>query len=396
MGLLDMLFGGDGQPQQNSLPMEELRQLGLSDGLINYYQQEQAKAQKAQMWNNAINGAANIASGFQGMGARFGGGGDGGGGSSGPGANSPLGLDGLVDRALKFSQIRSQLQNQQRMNEIRKVIAADPRLTAEQKASMTPEAYMEIMQKSAAAQLGPGKIDIKYDKDNRPIAAWDEVNQRMVPSEELQQRGIQLATGMPPSTMIEMEDNLRKEVSSSPEAKLYGQAEPIFRSMVGSATSDTGASDIDFIYGIGKILDPGSVIRDNDMLVVSKSSPYAEFLQGLVSSVSGGGKLTGETRMRLLDMVQNRMVQLKMSNDEIVSGVKSRAKERGIDPSRVVPREYAPLPAVPVFSQKLNQWIPQEFTDRLRSVDIRENPEVIDDFNKRFGDGMAQRVLRIR
>jgi hypothetical protein len=282
------------------------------------------------------------------------------------------------------------------MNEIRKVIAADPRLTAEQKASMTPEAYMEIMQKSAAAQLGPGKIDIKYDKDNRPIAAWDEVNQRMVPSEELQQRGIQLATGMPPSTMVEMEDNLRKEVSSSADAKLYGQADPIFRSMIGSATSDTGASDIDFIYGIGKILDPGSVIRDNDMLVVSKSSPYAEFLQGLVSSVSGGGKLTGETRMRLLDMVQNRMVQLKMANDEIVSGVKSRAKERGIDPSRVVPREYAPLPAVPVFSQKLNQWIPQEFTERLRSVDIRENPEVIDDFNKRFGDGMAQRVLRIR
>lgn len=124
MGLLDMLFGGDGQPQQNNLPIDELRQLGLSDGLINYYQQEQAKAQKAQMWNNAINGVANIASGAQGMGARFGGGGDGGGGSSGPGANTPLSLDGLVDRALKFSQIREGISKQKQAAEARAAIPA--------------------------------------------------------------------------------------------------------------------------------------------------------------------------------------------------------------------------------------------------------------------------------
>lgn len=159
MGLLDMLFGGESQPQQNSLPMEELRQLGLSDGLINYYQQEQAKAQKAQMWNNVINGAANIASGAQGMGARFGGGGEGGGGSSGPGANTPLSLDGLVDRALKFSQVRSAMQSQQNLAQIRRAIAADPNLTPEQKSAMTPEAYVDII-KSQATDKGPEAVQI--------------------------------------------------------------------------------------------------------------------------------------------------------------------------------------------------------------------------------------------
>lgn len=161
MGLLDMLFGGESQPQQNSLPMEELRQLGLSDGLINYYQQEQAKAQKAAMWNNVINGAANIASGAQGMGARFGGGGDGGGGSSGPGANTPLSLDGLVDRAMKFSQLRSQIQGQQNLAELRKAIAADPNLTPQQRQVFTanPALYDDVI-KEQVTDKGPAEAQI--------------------------------------------------------------------------------------------------------------------------------------------------------------------------------------------------------------------------------------------
>jgi hypothetical protein len=169
MGLLDMLFGGDGQPQQNSLPMDELRQLGLSDGLINYYQQEQAKAQKAQMWNNAINGVANIASGAQGMGPRFGGGGDGGGGSSGPGANTPLGLDGLVDRALKFSQIREGIAKQRQSAEAR---AAIPELakalgidvkTAAALIDQLPSMYKENWQAGLEAKAPIRKGDALLD-----------------------------------------------------------------------------------------------------------------------------------------------------------------------------------------------------------------------------------------
>lgn len=157
MGLLDMIFGGDSQPQQNNLPMEELRQLGLSDGLINYYQQEQAKAQKQAMWNNLFNGAANIASGAQGMGARFGGGSDGSGGSSGPGANTPLSLDGLVDRALKFSQVREGLAKQRQSAEAR---AAIPQLA---KALGIPE--------SMAAGLIDKLPDMYVQRQNADFAA---------------------------------------------------------------------------------------------------------------------------------------------------------------------------------------------------------------------------------
>lgn len=388
MGLLDMLFGGDGQPQQNSLPMEELRQLGLSDGLINYYQQEQAKAQKNAMWNNVIAGAANIASGIQGMGPRFGGGGDGGGGSSGPGANSPLGLDGLVDRAMKFSQLREGIAKQQSVAELKRAIMADPNLTPAQKqaALVDPTIYKNYIEN----QLKPSEIDVKFDADNRPVAAWDKTRNVMLPPEEAAKRGIQLASGMAPSKAMDIEDSLRKEARSALEVSRYAEADPVYRSMVNNATVDTGAADLDLVYGIGKILDPNSVVREGEMVMVNKTSPFAEMLQGYVNSISGQGKLTPETRSRLLEMARGRMGELRSAYDDVIGGVTSRAKERGIDPSRVKTREYAPLPDAPIYSPNARGFIPQQAIS-----DLRNNPtqEEMAQFDAAFGQGAARRAL---
>lgn len=388
MGLLDMLFGGESQPQQNSLPMEELRQLGLSDGLINYYQQEQAKAQKAAMWNNVINGAANIASGAQGMGARFGGGGDGGGGASGPGANTPLALDGLIERALKFSQIREGMAKQQSMAQLKQMIAADPNLTPAQKqaALVDPSIYKSYIEN----QLKPSEIDVKFDADNRPVAAWDKTKNVMLPPEEASKRGIQLASGMAPSKAMDIEDSLRKEARGALEVSRYAEADPVFRSMVNNATVDTGAADLDLVYGIGKILDPNSVVREGEMVMVNKTSPFAEMLQGYVNSISGQGKLTPETRSRLLEMARGRMGELRSAYDEVIGGVSSRAKERGIDPNRVKTRDYAPLPDAPVYSPVARAFVPQEAIAELRQ---NPTPQEMAQFDAAFGAGTARRVL---
>lgn len=395
MGLLDMLFGGDGQPQQNNLPMEELRQLGLSDGLINYYQQEQAKAQKAAMWNNLFNGAANIASGAQGMGARFGGSGDGGGGSSGPGANTPLSLDGLVDRALKFSQVRSAMLGQQNIAAIRQAIAADPNLSPQEKQAYgtNPEAYLKLIEKSVERRTAPDDIKIEYDSDKRPVAAFSTKNQRMLSQDELEKANITLAGGLAPSKMMEMEDNLRKEYTGSGETKRYIEADPIYRSMVKSATNDTGAADLDLVYGIGKIMDPGSVVREGEMVMVNRSSPFAEMLQGYIGSIQGQGKLTPETRARLIEMARTRMGELRAAHDEIAGGVKSRAEERKIDPSRVLSRKYDELPEAPLWSGKENMWLPMEAIQSLRS---NPSPERQQTFDEKFGAGMSARILRGR
>lgn len=396
MGLLDMLFGGNDQPQQNSLPMDELRQLGLSDGLINYYQQEQAKAQKAAMWNNAINGVANIASGAQGMGPRFGGAGDGsGGGSGGPGANTPLSLDGLVDRALKFSQIRQAMMSQQNIAQIRQAIASDPNLSAQEKQAYAtnPEAYLKLIEKGVERRTAPDDLDIKYDPDNRVVGAFNKKTQTMLSPEEAANRGINYATGAPPSKLAESENQLLGNYMSSPEVKTYASADPIYRSIVKSATTDTGASDLDMVYGIAKILDPTSVVREGEIQMAGSTGGTVALFQGLINQINGGAKLPPETRARLLEMAQNRMGELRGAHDQVVSQLDQISGRRGLNKDNIVTRRYDPLPDAPIYSAKRSVWIPNGAIAELRNNPTADEIAIFDDA---FGAGSARRALGVR
>lgn len=118
MGIMDMLFGGD-QAQTQSAPSINPTAInpiyGIPEGLLAEIKKEQQKAEMGQAIANLFGGAANIARGAQGgapiydpgsvAGASGGGGGSGGG----------LAIDGIVDRAMKFSQLRDMMDKRQQI-----------------------------------------------------------------------------------------------------------------------------------------------------------------------------------------------------------------------------------------------------------------------------------------
>ena len=387
MGILDFFGGGSTDNTQSQDPsFAALRELGLPQGLLDAYQKEQDQNRRMQAMQMVIGGIGNAVSGYQGMapvaapsiGASGGGGGAGGIG----------GLDGLVDRAMKFSQLRSQIQSQQSLAQLKQAIAADPNLSPMEKQAylLNTEAYLKRV-------TAPDDLEIKYDTDNRPIGVFNKKTQTMLSNEQAAQKGIQLASGMAPSKAMDMEDSLRKEHSGAGETKRYMEADPIYRSMVKSAPNDTGAADLDLVYGIGKIMDPGSVVREGEMVMVNKASPFAEMLQGYIGSIQGQGKLTPETRARLLEMARTRMGELRSAYDDVTGGITTRAVERKIDPSRVVSRKYEALPDAPMWSSQQSQWVPPDAINSLRS---NPTPERQQAFDEAFGAGASARILRGR
>lgn len=390
MGILDFFGGGDQQPAQDP-SFAALRELGLPQGLLDAYQKEQEQNRRMQAMQMVIGGIGNAVSGYQGMAPvaapSIGASGGAGGGSGGIG-----GIDGLVDRAMKFSQLREGIAKQQSMAQIRQAISADTRLSdVERKAYLTnPEAYLKLVESDVARRSAPDDIEIKYDGDGRVVGAFNKKTQAMLSPEDLSKRNINMASGLSQAKTWDMEDSLRKEYTGAGETKRYVEADPIFRSMVKSASNDTGAADLDLVYGIGKIMDPGSVVREGEMVMVNKASPFAEMLQGYIGSIQGQGKLTPETRSRLLEMARTRMGELRMAHDEITGGITSRAKERGIDPNRVLSRQYEALPDAPIYSPNARGFIPQEAIVELRS---NPTPAEIAQFETVFGQGTARRVL---
>lgn len=390
MGILDFFGGGSNQAQTPDPSMAAMRDLGMPQSLIDAYAADSEKNRRLQALQMIIGGVGNAISGAQGMApvAAPSIGGSGGGDGGGLGGS----MDGLIDRALKFSKLQEGIRAQQQMSQIRQAITSDPRLNdVERKAYLTnPEAYLKLVEGDVTRRTGPDDIRIEYDSDKRPVAAFSAKNQRMLSPEELAKANITLASGMAPSKAMDIEDSLRKEARGALEVSRYAEADPVFRSMVNNATVDTGAADLDLVYGIGKILDPNSVVREGEMVMVNKTSPFAEMLQGYVNSISGQGKLTPETRSRLLEMARGRMGELRSAYDEVIGGVSSRAKERGIDPNRVKTRDYAPLPDAPVYSPVARAFVPQEAIAELRQ---NPTPQEMAQFDAAFGAGTARRVL---
>lgn len=388
MGILDFFGDGSDKPAVNP-SMAAMRDLGMPQSLIDAYGAEQEKNRRMQAMQMIIGGIGNAVSGYQGMapvaapnlGASGGGGGD--------VAGS---MDGLLDRAMKFSKLQEGVRAQQQMAQIRQAIASDGRLSdVERKAYLTnPDAYLKLVESDVTRRMAPGEVEVLFDSDNRPIGAWDKKAQRMLTTDEMAQKNITPASGLSQTKSWEMEDSLRKEYTGSGETKRYVEADPIYRSMVKSATNDTGAADLDLVYGIGKIMDPGSVVREGEMVMVNRSSPFAEMLQGYIGSIQGQGKLTPETRSRLLEMARTRMSELRTAHDEVTGGITARAKERGIDPSRVLSRQYDALPDAPIYSPNARGFIPQEAITELRS---NPTPAEIAQFETVFGQGTARRVL---
>lgn len=123
-------------------------------------------------------------------------------------------------------------------------------------------------------------------------------------------------------------EGLRKEFNNREEVKNYNAAVPVLRSI--TTAKNTPAGDLDFIYGVGKILDPNSVVREGEMALVIKSGSPLERVLGTTNWVGGEGKLTPKVREDLLGMLHGRVNELKSAAEDAKKPFEAQAKRQNI------------------------------------------------------------------
>lgn len=99
----------------------------------------------------------------------------------------------------------------------------------------------------------------------------------------------------------------RKEIQALPSYKNVAQAKPIFDAMVQTFPNKTRASDLNLVYGLGKIMDPGSVVREGEMVMVKDTASLPDWLIGEINRVNGGAALQEDTRRAILAEAKTRM-----------------------------------------------------------------------------------------
>jgi hypothetical protein len=136
------------------------------------------------------------------------------------------------------------------------------------------------------------------------------------------------------------QQKLRKEFRSLQSVKDYETALPILVSA--RKAPDNGYGDLQLIYTAGKVLDPGSVVREGELaLTVAAGSPLQRALGTARFTTENGGRLTPETRQQLLGMLNERVLAYRQAYDRDYSQFAEYARDNDFQPEQIVGRHAA-------------------------------------------------------
>jgi len=107
--------------------------------------------------------------------------------------------------------------------------------------------------------------------------------------------------------------------------------------MFDSAGTDSKASDLNLVYGLGKIMDPGSVVREGEMVMVKNTAGLPEWFTGLVNGLNGGQALTPETRKAIMQEAYTRLQAYQSQFNQEADFYKKIATDRRANPAHIIP-----------------------------------------------------------
>lgn len=135
---------------------------------------------------------------------------------------------------------------------------------------------------------------------------------------------------------------------NDPQVQGYNVMASTLGSLTGAVYDNSKVSDLEYIYGIAKALDPTSVVRESEAGMVLEAQGLDEATLGRLNGMLGGGALSSDQRIELLKLVRRRAQSLQ----PFVQSKRDytlRAGQGIIDDSMI--RPIAPLPELPGLEQ---------------------------------------------
>jgi hypothetical protein len=145
---------------------------------------------------------------------------------------------------------------------------------------------------------------------------------------------------------LALAEKLRKEFTGRPENVKFNEVADRYNVLKMALSDPSSISDNDFVVGLAKILDPGSVVRESEgqKLIDSQSIP-ASVLGQLNTALQGGQALSPEARVNFLEMAGRHYTTLKEKTDALRGQYSRLAGQSGLSADDILP----PLVAGPQF-----------------------------------------------
>lgn len=155
------------------------------------------------------------------------------------------------------------------------------------------------------------------------------------------QQGVQFRDT--PMSQFQMSGKLADDFSGNKVVKEYQEVAPVIASMRDAVGRNTKAADLNLIYGAAKVMDPGSVVREGEMLIWKNTQSLPDWMKQTVAGWSNGSAaLSPVARERLMQEAESRFNALKAQRDQIAGSYGEKSKRYGLNPEDVTGSGAAP------------------------------------------------------
>lgn len=207
--------------------------------------------------------------------------------------------------------------------------AATPPINRQALAAVMMDPWASDATKAAVMQQLMPKAPIKVGKDDRLV---NPVTYQEVYS--------------PKGGNFEEEEKFHQNLVKSPSITRYNEAIPSLHSMKSAMDIKTRASDLDFIYGLAKIFDPPSVVREAEQVMVQRTQNLPDQVISAINRINGGQGLSDQARWELYQTGMNRVQQYRGQVDLDLDTASQRARNYNFNLNNVIPK-VLPMPTLP-------------------------------------------------
>ena len=177
-----------------------------------------------------------------------------------------------------------------------------------------------------------------------------------------------------------LEGDLRTQFGAQKPVQEFLQMGPQIRAIRDGVARETPSrlNDINLTFAFAKMLDPTSVVRENEAGQIVASASVMDRLGGFIARLNGGAAFSPELRAQLLREAESRYSSAREAYDVEAEAYRDLARSYGVEPSRVIPPRRDLPEARP---------IPGSREAQTTAVPEAQRPAVVDELARRIQSG---------
>ena len=188
----------------------------------------------------------------------------------------------------------------------------------------------------------PGFVPMETPADRRAAQTADRADQRLSLAEETaarQARAEERRVAMEGQTQdrqgVQSESDLRREFLGLPAVKEFQTIAASYRNVVATANNDSAAGDLSLIFSFMKILDPNSVVREQEFANAQNAAGYPDIIRNALNRINTGERLSERQRADFVAQARSVYDNRAATFNETATFYQGLAGQYGYKPENV-------------------------------------------------------------